>query len=297
MIETAKLKSTGSTNQLLQMKTKDKHRGENHFDDEDIPEIMRKRSADSMEYPHFSSLQNFDLYIHHSDHRINYFGLSARKLLVYLMTDFTRRNFRNQRDTTLVSVDLQDYMEHRGWKSKKKAKETVQFDLNELFHISFRCYSRGRLLRCRLLQEVGIMEKNNITVRFTERFADELAEGGTINFPLKLLDTQTPHGFHIGLKILNYRHMNRTKKNRDIIRLQNLLSVCPELPTLEEVKKERGSVHHRIIKPFLKGLEEVSERLDMTFTFVTEEGTMLNSKEIADYIQFCKVRMLPRQPT
>lgn len=49
------------------------------------------------------------------------------------------------------------------------------------------------------------------------------------------------------------------------MRIKTLLESCPSLPTYEEVMASNGYVDDRIIDPFLKAVERLSEAFDYTF--------------------------------
>ena len=49
------------------------------------------------------------------------------------------------------------------------------------------------------------------------------------------------------------------------MRIKTLLESCPSLPTYEEVMASNGYVDDRILDPFLKAVERLSEAFDYTF--------------------------------
>lgn len=296
MLKKMDLRVTGATTRLFEMNTKDKNRKENHCGGEsEVPDLIKTKETEGKFPQFYNNGDVFRLYVHDISAKTNYFPVSARKLLLFLIWDFTRKNFDSKSLHPKVTLPLEDYYAFRGWENRKKARETTMKDLNLIYSLSIRYHNKkdGNTYDCRILDQKQVPRSGDklIYIQFSDTFARELKKGGTIAMSTDFLKSKKADTLSLGLKVVSYTSMNKEKANRDSIKLANLIKCCPDLPSSTKVLGEKGSINLRIIQPFLASLDEVTEITGIQFQFQSEFGRPMGREELAKHIRACMVKI------
>lgn len=216
---------------------------------------------------------------------LNLAGLrtTTYQLLDALMTRFTETGAKSP----VIALSLTDYMQMRGLKDRKAAREQVEQDLETLFNarISFREKQRRKdgknFLDIRIVDSKGI--KNGIiTASFGSAFYHILLTYGTMPHPAQCLtinSKRNPNSYALLRKIAEHKHMNAGKKNEDLIAVSTLLEVAPAIPTYEEVIKSNDRhTNDRIIEVFERDMDALEDTF--TWQYCHTNNTPLTDEEL-----------------
>lgn len=197
---------------------------------------------------------------------------STHKLLDACIIYLTQQNHYRGKDENInpeVVIPLTTYMELCGIPntkaSKDKTRRKVKEDLDTLYHISIEWTEpSGKNLRDfakrRICSSVGIV-KGNIVFSFSPEMAKYLTNSYLMQYPIELLkiDERNSNAYHIGKKLLLHNSIdnNKRKGTSNIIKVDNLLEICPNIPTYEEVMAGNRHIDQRIITPFENALNSL----------------------------------------
>jgi hypothetical protein len=225
----------------------------------------------------------FDLYGHGSiiDHDFKLFiqgykelenGVkqSAAMLLDSLMIKATNEGLKS----TLITLPLREYMAMRGLRDEKETRAQVKQDINALERISFEYKGtgkhRGAWLKISIAGgTVGQIKNGDILFRFNQDFFDSFRASDTgklmyMYFPKEALQgsiKHNPYKYWLARKISEHKRMNLGKPNEDIIAVSTLIEACPNFPTYNDVMGAGRDITRRIIEPFERDLDALTESL------------------------------------
>ena len=245
-------------------------------------------------------------------------GVSTHKLLMYGVGQFTRTNSRNTRQNSNLQVSffLKDYARLLGYKvdelpgtdpekEQKRVKNVlheahkeVKKDLDLLFAMQLQWQEniKGKAKdfdNVRILGRVAI-RKGVVTMEFTKSMGDYLKALPITQFPVTQyrIDGRNRNAYALGNKFAtHYSNDNNQKKGTaNRLKVENLLKCCPELPTIEQVIKDRNRWEDRIKERFENALDEVTRAGTIkNWTYTHAKGVELTEEEarnITDYSTF-----------
>ena len=135
--------------------------------------------------------------------------------------------------------------------------------------------------------------KNNIIFfTFTPEFYSITKSMPVMPYPEKLFRInlkKNPNSYYFLKKISEHKKMNYFKKNADTLSVRTLLSCTPELPTYDEVVNTDRAVTRRIIEPFERDMNELSDVL--RWEYCHSNGQTLTDEELFgfNYHIFCRL--------
>lgn len=189
----------------------------------------------------------------------------------------------------IITLSLEEYMEKRKIKDKKEARKQVEADLDILFNakISFKeKRKKGKepnFHDIRIIDSKGI--KNGIiTVSFGTAFYNILLGYPAMPFPTKLFEFNSkynPHSYYLLRKISEHKYMNAKKKNENIIAVETLLSIVPDIPSYDEIMKTDRAVTRRIIEPFERDMDAFGDVLK--WKYCHRNNTPLTDEELKSF--------------
>lgn len=191
------------------------------------------------------------------------FKTSTHQLLDALTVVLTTGN----QDEYRVNLPLKDYMAWRGLKDKKEARKQVKEDLEVLFNSAIRFKGKRnkddeeKYLDMHIIATKGEIEHGIIYTTFNPDFYNLLKSYPIMAYPKELwkLNNKTnSNSFYFGRKISEHRNMNFDKSNRDLISVRALLEATPNIPTYEEVANSNRHFTDRIITPFERDMDALS---------------------------------------
>ena len=217
----------------------------------------------------------------------NFTELAGFKTSTYQLLDaLTVKLTESGAKSPIVALSLDEYMTKRKIKDKKEARKQAADDLEILFEstISFKeKRKKGKepdFHDIRIIDSKGI--KNGIiNVSFGSAFYNILLGYPVMPYPAQLWtlnSKRNPNSFYFLRKIAEHKNMNSGKKNEDIIAVKTLLVTSPFLPAYDEVMEAGRQVEQRIIQPFERDLDALSETLK--WTYCHSNNTPLTDEEL-----------------
>lgn len=187
-----------------------------------------------------------------------------------------------------IQKPLPEYMQERGIKDEKAAREQVHKDLEILYNasISWKEKSRGKIAKnyedVRIIDRKGI--KNSvINVHFTQYFLDILKSYAVMPFPKTIFQINAnryPNAYALWRKITELKNANAGNSTADIISVKTLLSAAA-LPSFEEVQKAHGSYKQKIIEPFERDMDANADAY--TWEYCHKKGAPLTQEELDNF--------------
>ena len=168
-----------------------------------------------------------------------------------------------------VIIPLDQYMKCRGLKNRKEAKNQVKTDMEILRQASIKgeekrgkdTHSYGFIN----IADSGEIKRNgDIVFTFGNSFYNKLLSYPIMPYPSqlqKINNKKNPNSYYLLRKISEHKNMNIGKNNEDIISVKALLSDAPYIPSYEKVMKTGRQLNQRIIEPFERDMDALSETL------------------------------------
>lgn len=197
----------------------------------------------------------------------NYTSLSGLKTSTQQLLDIINIELTESgAKTPTVTLSLTEYMEKRGLRDRKEARNQVKNDLEVLQRASIRAEQRKKgdtvFYEFINIADSGKIDNGIITFTFGTSFYNMLKSYPIMHYPaplLKINGRTNPNSNPFGRKIAEHKNMNIGKANENIISVKTLLDVS-NLPTYEEVmQKGNRKVTERIITPFERDLDNLSD--------------------------------------
>lgn len=208
---------------------------------------------------------------------------TTHRLADALMIKFTESGSREH----TVSLSLDEYMKLCELKNSVEMRRQVNSDLKTLLNmrISFQKSSNREqsMKNIRLCKDVKI--KNNIIVfTFSDEFFVIMKTMPVMHYPEKLFKInlkKNPNSYYFLKKIAEHKKMNYFKKNADTLSVKTLLGCTPELPSYDDVVNTDRAVGRRIIEPFERDMNELSDLL--RWEYCHANGTKLTDDELVNF--------------
>lgn len=189
----------------------------------------------------------------------------------------------------VVALSLDEYMAKRGLKDKKEARKQATEDLETLFNAKISFTEKRKKGQpqdfhdVRLIDSKGI-KKGVINVSFGGTFYNILMGYTVMPYPAQLWTLngkRNPNSFYLLRKIAEHKNMNVGKKNEDTIAVKTLLKVAPYIPSYEEVMAEDRAISRKIIEPFERDMDALSETL--SWEYCHSNGEPLTKDEVESF--------------
>lgn len=230
-----------------------------------------------------------------------YFAPTGFKTSTYQLLDLiTMHLTENGAKSPSVKFTLDEYMQRRGLKDRKAAREQVKADLQVLRGISIQWKKKGgkktEVYSSMNIADSGELKRNGIiTFTFGGSFFNMLKSYPVMAYPAqlqKLNNKRNPNSYYLGRKISEHKNMNYGKANENIISVQTLLSVAPYIPSYEKVMETGRQLGQRIIKPFERDMDALQEMF--SWEYCKKNGEKLTGQEIGNlnYILFESLNVL-----
>jgi len=181
-----------------------------------------------------------------------------------------------------VSLTLSEYMQLRGLKDRKSAKRTVRADAQLLAEIKLSAGDINNYEWLRLFYK-GSVKEGNITMYLTKDFLEVLKGAYIMDYPkglLKTNDKEHPNSYNFGRKIAEHQRINRDSETKDIISVKTLLDNSENIPTIEEVMQRGRNPGQKIIEPFERDLDHLTELGLLRWNYCHKHGAILTDEEL-----------------
>ena len=208
---------------------------------------------------------------------------TTHRLVDAIMIKFTEMGSGNN----VVSLSLDEYMKLCNLKNNSEVRKQVNKDLKTLLsmRVSFQKSSNKEqsLDKIKICSDVKI--KNNIIVfTISDEFFIIMKTMPVMYYPEKLFKInlkKNPNSYYFLKKISEHKKMNYFKKNADTISVRTLLDCTPELPSYDEVVNTDRAVARRIIDPFERDMNELSDVL--VWEYCHTNRTPLTDEELENF--------------
>lgn len=196
---------------------------------------------------------------------------SRLRTSVYRLFDALISKLSSRGGRPVVTLTINEYMELCGLRHRRSTKEQITADLEILLNMAAIVKAkktRGKeraegFIKLELCEKCEI--KNGvIEFTLTKDFYKELLNYPAMPYPVKLWRiniNDNPHSYYFLRKLAEQKFMNSGKPNEDITTVRTLLDNAPYLPAYEEVKEAGRQIAQRIINPFTRDLDELSDTL------------------------------------
>lgn len=218
----------------------------------------------------------------------NYTSLAGLKTSTYQLLDLiTIELTQSGAKTPSVVISLSAYMERRGLKDRKEAKNQVKADLEVLRQASITGEEkRGKNTQAYSFVNIAdsgeVRRNGDIVFTLGQTFYNMLLGYPVMPYPVQLLalnNKRNPNSYYLLRKIAEHKNMNIGKKNEDIIAVKTLLAVAPNLPSYEEVMATDRAITRKIIEPFERDMDALEDTL--TWTYCHSNNTSLTDEELS----------------
>lgn len=208
---------------------------------------------------------------------------TTHRLADALMIKFTELGSKEK----TVTLSLDEYMKLCDLKNSTEIRKQVNADLKTLLNmrVSFKKSSNREqsMQDINLCSEVKI--KNNIIFfTFSDDFFIIMKTMPVMPYPEKLFRInlkKNPNSYYFLKKISEHKKMNYFKKNADTLSVRTLLGCTPELPSYDEVVNTDRAVGRRIIEPFERDMNELSDIL--RWEYCHSNGMVLSDEELVNF--------------
>lgn len=218
----------------------------------------------------------------------NYTSLAGLKTSTYQLLDLiTIELTQSGAKTPSVVIPLSAYMERRGLKDRKEAKNQVKADLEVLRQASITGEEkRGKNTQAYSFVNIadsGEVKRNgDIVFTLGQTFYNMLLGYPIMPYPVQLLalnNKRNPNSYYLLRKLAEHKNMNIGKKNEDIIAVKTLLASSPYFISYDEVMRGNRNVQDRIINPFERDMDALEDTL--TWTYCHSNNTPLTDEELS----------------
>ena len=197
----------------------------------------------------------------------------------------------------IVESSVREYMAATGRPitvdGVKNITKTLKRDLTTLSEFTIKSTDKKYSLeKVRPFPEVKL-ERGKIRVGFSPSFAEYLAKttGFLMNYPAALLKLKEnnsnlyPLGYKLAMNRSNDANIRNGRAN--ILSVTACLECCPGIPTIENIKKHRGSPLQKIIEPFEKSMDALQEQGVLErWDYCLSKGDILNDAAVTSYEYF-----------
>ena len=208
---------------------------------------------------------------------------TTHRLMDALIIKFTETGAKEH----VIALSLDEYMKLCELRNTTEMRRQVNADLKTLLNmrVSFRKSSNREMSMQDIKLCTDVKIKNNI-IYFTlsQDFFFVMKTMPVMHYPEKLFRInlkKNPNSYYFLKKITEHKKMNYFKKNADILSVRTLLGCTPELPSYESVVNTDRAVSRRIIEPFERDMNELSDVL--RWEYCHTNGSPMTDEELEHF--------------
>ncbi len=230
------------------------------------------------------------------------FTASTWKLLIIAMILFTGQNSKTTDALNLrISGTIDDYLHLTDRavtiSNRKEISKVVKRDLYTLARTSVKYTDKKYSLDMVNLFGRVNLSRGAFVMEFTESFGRYVKNTSYITkyFPMSILKLKEKNPnlitLSVHLAILRNMDNNRIKGRAAISSIKSILTWCPGLPTIEQVRAWGGSPANKIIKPFEETIMDqlVAQGVLQYWEYCLEKGEPLKKADVDSYKYFEKI--------
>ena len=187
----------------------------------------------------------------------------------------------NKTKDQIIVLSLKEYMDKRGLKDKKHARQQIKesLELLKAFIIEY----RGRY---KSIVGKGLLEFENerngiYLITFENSFFEILKSSSFIYLPEKAYQIdyiRNPYAWNLITKIMEHKKMNKKKKNANCISVKKLVEACPHM------KIKTDHIWRDIIEPFERGMNYFEDIFKWNYR--KNDRTQSTNEKITNYYEW-----------
>lgn len=212
----------------------------------------------------------------------------------YILIKYSQTS--NHDNLPTVVFKLKEYMHDRKLRDAKSARKTLRKEVAKFADLKV-SYSGGNdksqydhpFVIQNIFSKTGYVN-GTAFFTFTPEISVLLSTDHAMLMPyhrllLEINTNREPTAWYLFRRLLLNKRTNFGNSARaDRMKISTLLKGCPSLPTYEEVMAGNRHVDDRIIQPFFKAIERLSDAFE--YTYLTASGKPFNYKEGITYQDF-----------
>ncbi|MCB6703352.1 hypothetical protein LIZ27_06345 [Streptococcus parasanguinis] len=252
------------------------------------------------------------IHIENFDANKDYFKLRVLKMLDLLILLVGKKNqyelSEEEAVNCLVEFSIKQYAKLLGKSkpasisTKKNVRRIIEEALSLLNDLSISTKEK-RGAHHVVFNDIKFIEEfkceNGIyTVQLTEKFVRYLITSYVSNFPLEVfkIDERSKNVYSLAKKLVYHQSNknNRRKKTNEIISVEALLNVCPQIPPIEEVRLKKCGWRSRIEESFANSLDKlIDDKILVSWEYCNPNCEPLSDEqlEMNSFFEFQKFRI------
>lgn len=218
--------------------------------------------------------------------------VSSMKLLDYLLQRYTENGNYN---LNTVSIPFQDYMDYRGLKDRKHAREQVKKDLQYLRSLVVEYNFNGDRSPWISLSLAGYADLDKtkdgyITIEFTSKYLELAQIQGKFQWMYisetagRVDDIKYTHAYKFHRYLAEHMRMNFGKPNQNRVGVKSLVEASGEFPDYETLKTKH--VQQLYVTPFEQSMDALQQYFNITWHYVDGVQPTSYMEFIDSYIIF-----------
>ena len=252
------------------------------------------------------------IHIENFDANKDYFKLRVLKMLDLLILLVGKKNqyelSEEEAVNCLVEFSIKQYAKLLGKSkpasisTKKNVRRIIEEALSLLNDLSISTKEK-RGAHHVVFNDIKFIEEfkceNGIyTVQLTEKFVRYLITSYVSNFPLEVfkIDERSKNVYSLAKKLVYHQSNknNRRKKTNEIISVEALLNVCPQIPPIEEVRLKKCGWRSRIEESLTNSLDKlIDDKILVSWEYCNPNCEPLSDEqlEMNSFFEFQKFRI------
>lgn len=252
------------------------------------------------------------IHIENFDANKDYFKLRVLKMLDLLILLVGKKNqyklSEEEAVDCFVEFSIKQYAELMGknnpksTSTKKNVRRIIEEALSLLNDLSISTAEK-RKSEIKEFKDMKLIEefkckKEVYTVQLTEKFVRYLITSYVTNFPIRLfkIDERSKNVYSLAKKLVYHQSNknNRRKKTNEIISVEALLNVCPQIPPIEEVRLKKGGWRSRIEESFANSLDKLIDyKILVSWEYCNPNCEPLSDEQLGmnSFFEFQKFRI------
>ena len=189
-----------------------------------------------------------------------------------------------------VYLSLNEYMNMCGLRNIREIRKQVNSELKTIVNMKLtfsRSSSREQSFNEIKICNEACIKNNYIVFSFSDDFFRIIKSMPVMPYPMRLFNLNhkcNPNSYYFLKKISEHKKMNYFKKNADTISVKTLLECTPELPGYDEVMSGDRAIARRIIEPFERDMNELSDTFK--WEYCHSNGSALTDDELDNFTYF-----------
>lgn len=216
---------------------------------------------------------------------------STMQLLLYILVKASALNLNE--NNRQVSISLAEYLKLSKKNNEISGRRKIHEDLSKIrsLHIRFRDNERQKdFLDMNLFSVIeGKFQGGEITTTFTPEFISYYNALPKMYLPNKIFEIDTrynPNAFYILLTLSYFYNVNKNNKERsNTIPIKTLINYCPKLPNDYLEIKKSGQSYQRIIKPFERDMQAISNIIDWYYLDLFGNVQQMGKKSLNSFLE------------